>query len=382
VIEHALIDELRWRSDESVRLELPIHAELSLQGAGEWQPGTLDGGGGMEDGFSHVHSAMHLQMPARVPARLVDVQSGEVVAWAVADLDCEWWSAVAPGASGAGNRKFLVARMQGATGRIRTVWSWSHAVRDVSFPDEEVAIELADGRIVEYKWREDGARIHTLGTSVTLAGFREKALQPCEPAPAASAASPTEYPLPLARDLGEHDYRASEPSWSEAGSPRARVVVDADARSLLVDVEVTKSPLVFRAADAPDPALDNEHPDINSDGVQLHLWSDGWPEPAAWLVVPERGDAAARVRQTAGGTHAPPVTATWRETAAGYAVRLVVPRASLAPVVAIDVLVNDMAPDRVRRRGQLVLSGARGERVYLRGDRQPRERLLQIRLPP
>jgi hypothetical protein len=116
--------------------------------------------------------------------------------------------------------------------------------------------------------------------------------------------------------------------------------------------------------------------------VQLHLWSDGWPEPAAWLVVPERGDAAARVRQTAGGTHAPPVTATWRETAAGYAVRLVVPRASLAPVVAIDVLVNDMALDRVRRRGQLVLSGARGERIYLRGDRQPRERLLQIRLPP
>jgi hypothetical protein len=33
------------------------------------------------------------------------------------------------------------------------------------------------------------------------------------------------------------------------------------------------------------------------------------------------------------------------------------------------VIINETAPGRERRRGQLVLSGARGEFVYLRGDR-------------
>jgi hypothetical protein len=44
--------------------------------------------------------------------------------------------------------------------------------------------------------------------------------------------------------------------------------------------------------------------------------------------------------------------------------------------VSIDVLVNDAAPGRERRRGQLVLSGAQGEFVYLRGDRHDGARLL------
>jgi hypothetical protein len=38
-------------------------------------------------------------------------------------------------------------------------------------------------------------------------------------------------------------------------------------------------------------------------------------------------------------------------------------------MIGLDVLVNETAPGRERRRGQLVLSGARGEFVYLRGDR-------------
>jgi hypothetical protein len=42
------------------------------------------------------------------------------------------------------------------------------------------------------------------------------------------------------------------------------------------------------------------------------------------------------------------------------------------------VLVNESAPGRDRRRGQLVLSGARGEFVYLRADRHERERLLRF----
>jgi hypothetical protein len=36
----------------------------------------------------------------------------------------------------------------------------------------------------------------------------------------------------------------------------------------------------------------------------------------------------------------------------------------------VQVVVNDMAPERTRRRGQLVLSGRVGEHIYLRGDRE------------
>jgi hypothetical protein len=46
-----------------------------------------------------------------------------------------------------------------------------------------------------------------------------------------------------------------------------------------------------------------------------------------------------------------------------------------------DVIVNETTPDRVRRRGQLVMSGAAGEFVYLRGDRHDPERLLRFALP-
>jgi hypothetical protein len=75
------------------------------------------------------------------------------------------------------------------------------------------------------------------------------------------------------------------------------------------------------------------------------------------------------------------VEAFWRATASGYALdaRVALPRARAG--VAIDVLVNETASGRARRRGQLVLSGARGEFVYLRGDRHDPRRLLRFIIP-
>jgi hypothetical protein len=57
-----------------------------------------------------------------------------------------------------------------------------------------------------------------------------------------------------------------------------------------------------------------------------------------------------------------------------------VPLSSATRELAADVIVNETSPDRVRRRGQLVLSGADGEFVYLRGDRHDPERLLRFSL--
>jgi hypothetical protein len=44
----------------------------------------------------------------------------------------------------------------------------------------------------------------------------------------------------------------------------------------------------------------------------------------------------------------------------------------------MDVIVNLKASGRERRSGQLVMSGGRGEWVYLKGDRQSRDRLLAV----
>jgi hypothetical protein len=115
--------------------------------------------------------------------------------------------------------------------------------------------------------------------------------------------------------------------------------------------------------------------------VQLHLWNEGWREPVAWLAIPEHGFDGTRVRQTAGGSEAPPLSARSREIADGYELRFGIPRSTLSRTFAVDVLVNEMSPDRQRRRGQLVLSGARGDRVYLRGDRQPLEHFVSLRFP-
>jgi hypothetical protein len=41
----------------------------------------------------------------------------------------------------------------------------------------------------------------------------------------------------------------------------------------------------------------------------------------------------------------------------------------------LGVVVNEKPAGRERRRGQLVLGGARGEFVYLRGDREDLDRL-------
>lgn len=367
VLAHAMVDELHWTAGDSVRIELPIHASVRLANELVWIDAPLDGGNALEDGFASVRDARRALVAAGETVCLVDDATGNPIAWSSTSVDAEWWSAIAPGAPGTGDERFVLVRMHAPSGKIRTVWDWSGSVRDVRFAESEVVITDESGRVARYSW--DG----------TLTGLRD-------PLPARDAPTPAPplhvYSLPLARDLGEADYRTSELSWSDAGAPTAHVAIRASHAELEIHVSVRKSPLFFRSPDAPDPALDNEDPDINSDGVQLHLWRDGWLEPVSWLAVPEPGTPIVRVRQSSGAENAPPISANWRETAQGYEMTFAVPRDTVASELAIDVLINDMSADRERRRGQLVLSGARGERVYLRGDRQPVDRYLRVRLSP
>jgi hypothetical protein len=177
-------------------------------------------------------------------------------------------------------------------------------------------------------------------------------------------------------------YFRSEQSWREVGAPEAEVVVAVTPRELLVEVTVIKSHPTFMPRVDWNP-LDNEHPDINSDGVMLQVtpW-DGATSRGTWILVPE-GERPAAVRVTSRDSDAVPVTALWRLTSDGYQVLARVGiDALMSPVEGVDlgVIVNEKPPGRDRRRGQLVLGASRGGWTYLRGDRHDPAHRIPIRI--
>ena len=98
-----------------------------------------------------------------------------------------------------------------------------------------------------------------------------------------------------------------------------------------------------------------------------------------WVMVPEAGTDRVRITSRATGAIAPKLRASWHATERGYAIVAAVPRAAFSTpdrTFRLGVIVNETSPDRERRRGQLVLGGADGEFVYLRGDRLPADRHL------
>ncbi|HKO16069.1 MAG TPA: hypothetical protein VJU87_07515, partial [Gemmatimonadaceae bacterium] len=177
-------------------------------------------------------------------------------------------------------------------------------------------------------------------------------------------------------------YRRSEESWAEAGRPTATVRVGWQRRALTIDCDIRKrGPLTFARSDA-ENHLDNEHADINGDGIQLYI--DVPPGRSGWMLVPdaESTTGAVRSRMLEGWTTPRRLRARWERTHEGYRmrVRIELPEAAGHGEVGVDVLINEKPPGRDRRRAQLVLSGAEGEFVYLRGDRHDPERLLRFRI--
>ena len=96
--------------------------------------------------------------------------------------------------------------------------------------------------------------------------------------------------------------------------------------------------------------------------------------------MPDAGSSV-RVRPIDGWGAGIPVGGRWNETPDGYRVQLDIEE-DLAggPGLGLDLIVNEKPAGRERRRGQLVLSGARGEFVYLRGDRHDLGRLIHFEL--
>jgi hypothetical protein len=97
------------------------------------------------------------------------------------------------------------------------------------------------------------------------------------------------------------------------------------------------------------------------------------------MLVPEVGSDIVRARMIEGWDTSPSpfLVAKWSRRGDGYAMRITLSSGELPS--DLDVIVNEQPRRRARRRGQLVLSGARGEFVYLRGDRHEADRLVPLR---
>lgn len=393
VMPDYLVDRLEWDASRDVRTELPFHVppeELSL----ELAPAPISGGTAPEDGFSYVRDAACAPLPDEAVVHLRAGHAPDIEAWIIASDAAEWWRAIGPGPPGQGDRPFSLMRVVASAGSITSVWSWGRAVTGVSARDGLLVIQRGEQERHDHARRDDGWSVTLYRgearSSIELGGQRVRR-QPRPVAGAGAERQPSAASLPRVRagapplmvELSESSWRRCEESWEEAGRPRAVVAISNTGVHLVIAVSVEKAEVVFRPPDAPDPALDNEHPDIHSDGVQVYVAARGWDRPAGWLVVPEEPAPRLRVRPVDGMRADVPMEAQWSAESRGYAMIFEIPVAALGSgrevPVAIDLIVNEMSKSRVRRRGQLVLSGGGGW-AYLQGDRQSPARFLPLML--
>jgi hypothetical protein len=381
-----------------VQLDLPVHLDAESAGPVEWKREHLSGGAGLEDGFDFVQDAEKAAADPSRPLRLAARRTGHAMnAWLLASGDHEWWRAVGPGPPGRPHTRFHLVRSRGSSGAIRSVLDWRGDVRDVRFDTGIIEVTCADGAVHRHSSRDDGwwvevdrptskrsihlAGLSTRTTSTSKAEVRSVPPPPVHGVPPGSGRIGSSTGQALIFALGEPHFRRSEASWREAGSPTASIRLEALRDRLHIEVDVRKegAPAFAPARERND--LDNEHPDTNSDGLQLYLAGRGADRrSSAWLIVPEAGGNAVRITSRSTGGLPIAIEATWSATTSGYLVRCAIelPDAFARDGFAMDLIVNEISADRARRRGQLVLSGAAGEWTYLRGDRQDRDRFLDF----
>jgi len=392
LMEDYLVDVVEWHADTVHEIALPWHGvdavdelELPLPR----QATRVRGGAGKEDGFSFLRDGQRIAVRAGELVRLRGTRDGignaTLDGWATGVDGTVWERALAPDVpSRQGFVPVLLVRSTTAVGRIAAVWSWRGRVHDVEISDERILVHRADGASDQHQRTIEGWRIerHATGRSdlVVLAGFvTRRTPTPATPALDAPGRPAAATALPATVVLEAPHYRRSEESWHEAGEPRAEVhVASPRADELLVRVNVAPSYRQFVSVDSPNP-LDNEPAAINGDGVQLYVVAGD--QRGGWLLVPRPDSADVEQRPIEGWTEGLTLRATWQPTEHGWSLIATVGLPVDLAEISLDVIVNETAPGRARRRGQLVLSGAAGEFVYLRGDRHDPERLLRFTRP-
>lgn len=394
-----LIDELRWTADAEVRVELPWHFDVPLTGENAMKPSALLGGASPEDGFAFVRDAR--AMPIVGPMSLTTGEKDAPVLTLFTPEQAVLFRARAPGQPPGAERSFFVVRATGRGGTLAASLTWNPGVScEVSGkPGSDRIFTMSYANRQRHEHRRDASGWHVTmhaglaRSSIDLAGFRGTPATRATPTPLGDSPNRALLPrgvtpagwltdLPAAAlsafrvyELGEPHYRRSEMAWKDAGSPAATVAIAADEGRLIVLLSIRAGHAHFAPANATNP-YDNEHADTMRAGVQLYARVPG--DTGAWVLVPEATDLV-RVRRIAEwGTLAPP-SASWRPIADGYEMRIVLPlpgAGSRDVPIDLDVVINETTKERERRRGQLVMSGGRGEFVYLRGDRHAADRLM------
>jgi hypothetical protein len=385
-----LVDVLNVDAPADAVVDLPIHPLAGVDLPAGPPPSRAVLGVPSDAGHETGYDRIEMVGEARPTGLLALGSSG--VALALAPRPGETiFVARAPGPPGADFAdgpplSFLIRR---AAGRGRWVQCLVPAGSPCAIREDgpDVVVKLADR---EWRIREgaDGATIETPGRAPVRLSARSTVIAPAPVAHPGVERQVMRIPLvdeqptldrwPDAApgfDLGETHYRRSELSWEQAGRLRARLALAAWRDALCFRYVVLAPQPVFRPADAPDPALDNEPPDIHSDGVQCYTGRERW---AGFLVVPDPETGTVRSRPVAGTAARPEeVGGECRRTAEGYEV-LVRLRTGAdlrrRDRLRFAAVVNQMLPGRERRAGQLALTG--GGWVYLRGDREPPESAL------
>ncbi|MBI3789842.1 MAG: heparinase II/III family protein [Gemmatimonadetes bacterium] len=405
VMDGYLLDEVRWRAARPVTIDLPVHAEGTFSPALPWLPADLALPVDSDAGFDFCKFVEAAPWPLGLAPVFHAVRgTAKATVRFLLPEGSTLWRAEAPGPPTEGTRRFHAVRAHGREGTIVAVWDWTGGlVRDVERSGAHVTVHAAhDERHVHsreaYGWLVDlhAGNAHGSielggltvapppGTPVIVAGAgtgdAASVAPPPDPPEATSAVGAQTAAPPLIRlvpgrewhaTLAGPEWRWTEEDWATAGHPSAAVTLRAErgpsGATLHVALRVTKARPTF-APPRDDNPLDNEHPDINSDGLQLHLASTSLGE-ARWIVVPDGAGRARITPRTAAAARVPLSVRTDAE-ATGWSARIAVGLdAASARRFHLALLVNEIAAGRERRRGQLVLGGAHGQRAYLVGDR-------------
>ncbi len=371
-----VLDVLKVVVPDEMVVELPIHplVSVAIDDQGDLGPGSSGSGSGLR--ISRVTLSA-----GRAGAEVVLApRDGESLMVQVAPGPPTLAMADGPPLS------FLVRSASGAGCWVQVYAFGAGTVADVAMLDcDRVRIGLADGTAHDVRVDEETARVSgPAGTIVELGGRQpppvtspHARMTPFDrrsiPCPIVSRVpAPGEWedvvPADAIRSLGEGHYRRSERPYSEAFSARAAVF--SCGTQLCFAASVSKPHVWFRPSDARDPALENEAPDIHSDGIQCYVGTEVWQ---GFVAVPDTISHQVHVRAVTGPVgDAVGVFGDWCATSEGYAIVIAVDLGRAircGDLLSVNLVVNEMYPERERRAGQLVLSGGGGW-VYLRGDRE------------
>ena len=399
-----LIDELQWSAPHDTQVDLPWHAAAQRLDR-EMRPATLDGGGGLEDGFDFARNWSSASMNPDEPVYLrADVDNRHLGMWLQSKGAALLYRAEGPGQPGGKMRPFYMVRMRGTQGRLRSIVAWDK-VGSLECEPDRLRMRQAGEQHTHIRtptgWRLEV--IGAAGTTTTDLGGRIETKRPAQLAPDPkprtrirqashfhgwwSELPPADRKRMYTVELGEKNYRRTEESWREAGSPSATVAVSAADNQLALFIDVRAANQRFAPADAVNH-FDNEHADTMGAGVQVYVTT--LKHKGKWMLVPEIGSERVQVREIAGSAYPSTPVARWRPHVAGYELHVVYPVKFLPAVdlkafepvacnhVDLTVVVNDAVQGRDRRRGQLVTGDASGEFAYLRGDREDGSHTLHL----